>query len=589
MEERIKMNTESLQKHCRKEYEDFFAKNDLVLSGNFNCSRSPVGVGKPNAIFSIKQKLPTKCYVWFSKNNQKKITIDEISFFDLIKQEFVHENFKNVHKQYEVLINHINTFLKKHAIEHGYTISIISENMRGHGIGFSWTMVALLALWLFLLAKKVTIQEVENYEKFLASDIYKEIHILARELDFIARYGNSLGTNSLSAFLPTPNPIVFFTEYVDSHGKIEEIENKKTFYKDLCEECKTEATPIESTLPMDYAMVFSGQESHTDTVEYYRNKDLVTTKTILDGWKNMYYKKWWDLPSNKVFSQDFIGDTYDNSLMIINFKLLDSFKHILNDSYHIQNVKTFAEVINDYRRHSAIIEKQSDFAEDFIYAYTTESKSHAPIIGMMPVYSGKFWGGYLVMMPKGTYREIIEKTVINIQQKHPDCRIEYASWIDGKASDGVKIEQHISEGLFSSYIQKDKVYVKSTIGKNYIGDYNEIINSLKEGLILNTINNKMYLNGKKLDSNDLKSQTTTINILCMLLNNIGNDISNKELEISSYSKNKNEMLGKIIIPLIAFLEKEMGERLPLICKGSIYDFYIKLNPTTIPIHIISKI
>lgn len=99
----------------------------------------------------------------------------------------------------------------------------------------------------------------------------------------------------------------------------------------------------------------------------------------------------------------------------------------------------------------------------------------------------------------------------------------------------------------------------------------------------------MYLDGKKLNSDDLKSQTTTINILGVLLDNIGKDIANKELEISSYSKNKNEMLGKIIIPLIEFLEKKTGKKLPLICKGSIYDFYIKLNPTDIPIHTITKI
>lgn len=67
-----------------------------------------------------------------------------------------------------------------------------------------------------------------------------------------------------------------------------------------------------------------------------------------------------------------------------------------------------------------------------------------------------------------------------MQEKYPDCMLEYASWIDGNTSDGVIIEQHISNGLFSSYIQKDKVYVKSTIGENYIADYNEIMNSTKE-------------------------------------------------------------------------------------------------------------
>jgi hypothetical protein len=49
------------------------------------------------------------------------------------------------------------------------------------------------------------------------------------------------------------------------------------------------------------------------------------------------------------------------------------------------------------------------------------------------------------------------------------------------------------------------------------------------------------------------------------------------------------MIGKIVLPLIALIEREIGEKLPLICKGSIYDFYIKLNPTDIKISIISKI
>lgn len=140
-------------------------------------------------------------------------------------------------------------------------------------------------------------------------------------------------------------------------------------------------------MPMDYAMIFSGQESHTDTVEYYRDKDLAATKKIIDQWKDVCYKKSWDLLSNRVFSQEFIADTFDNNLMLINFRFLDSFKNIIHDSYNIQNVQTFVEVINDYRRYSTLIEKQSDFAEDFIHTYKTQNKLHAPTLGIMPVYS----------------------------------------------------------------------------------------------------------------------------------------------------------------------------------------------------------
>ena len=80
------------------------------------------------------------------------------------------------------------------------------------------------------------------------------------------------------------------------------------------------------------------------------------------------------------------------------------------------------------------------------------------------------------------------------------------------------------------------------------------------------INNKIYINGRKLTSEDLHSQTGTVDILKILMENIGKDISNKDLPISSYSKNKNDMLGKIVLPLIELIEKETGKKLPLICK-----------------------
>jgi len=80
------------------------------------------------------------------------------------------------------------------------------------------------------------------------------------------------------------------------------------------------------------------------------------------------------------------------------------------------------------------------------------------------------------------------------------------------------------------------------------------------------INNKIYINGRKLTSEDLHSQTATVDILKILIENIGKDISNKSLTVSSYSKNKNDMLGKIVIPLIELIEKEIGKKLPLICK-----------------------
>ncbi|MEI7918664.1 MAG: hypothetical protein WCH65_00135 [bacterium] len=93
-----------------------------------------------------------------------------------------------------------------------------------------------------------------------------------------------------------------------------------------------------------------------------------------------------------------------------------------------------------------------------------------------------------------------------------------------------------------------------------------MIKNHTKGILLDMTNNKMYLNGRKLTSEDLHSQTATVDILKHLVENTGKDIHNKQLSVSSYSKNKNDMLGKIVIPLIELIEKETGKKLPLICK-----------------------
>ncbi len=63
MEERIKMNTESLQQNFKADYEEFFAKNDLVVSGCLSFSRGTMDIGHRSQHLRIKSKLPIKMYV----------------------------------------------------------------------------------------------------------------------------------------------------------------------------------------------------------------------------------------------------------------------------------------------------------------------------------------------------------------------------------------------------------------------------------------------------------------------------------------------------------------------------------------------
>lgn len=73
-------------------------------------------------------------------------------------------------------------------------------------------------------------------------------------------------------------------------------------------------------------------------------------------------------------------------------------------------------------------------------------------------------------------------------------------------------------------------------------------------MIFDTTTRKIYFQGEKLTSDDVPSQTTIVDIMNILIDRMGEDVKNDGFPLSSYMKNKNEMLGKIVIPLIRFLE-----------------------------------
>jgi hypothetical protein len=53
----------------------------------------------------------------------------------------------------------------------------------------------------------------------------------------------------------------------------------------------------------------------------------------------------------------------------------------------------------------------------------------------------------------------------------------------------------------------------------------------------------------KLTSKEIHSQNTTIDMLRILMDNIGKEVSNTKLPVSTYSQNKNEILGKVVLPI----------------------------------------
>jgi hypothetical protein len=71
----------------------------------------------------------------------------------------------------------------------------------------------------------------------------------------------------------------------------------------------------------------------------------------------------------------------------------------------------------------------------------------------------------------------------------------------------------------------------------------------------------------KLTSKNIKSQSFTIELLDNLIQNIGQDIPNNKLPLSSYSTDRNQITGKIIIPFTRLANEIFGENIKIKCHG----------------------
>ena len=74
----------------------------------------------------------------------------------------------------------------------------------------------------------------------------------------------------------------------------------------------------------------------------------------------------------------------------------------------------------------------------------------------------------------------------------------------------------------------------------------------------------------------MPSQQTAITLLELLLSSPKNEISNKDLPKSSYARNRNDMVGKIILPLNRIFEQQKSN-VTMSCRGSLSDYFIRFE------------
>jgi len=586
MSERIHMNTKSLQKQYASEYEDFFAKHDLVISVS-NSFPWNIWFRENKKQIHIKQKVPTKTYIGINITTQPEVKLWMVNMLDIHNAVFEHITFQDINKKAIEIEKLLWEEAKLSGYNKGMQIDFLSENPRGHGFGFSGAAGVLMATAMFLLTGKIKVEQLSQYDTFVDSKLFEEVFTFAWKIEDISKYGHSIGNNCYVSMVNSSLPaIVFCEDYNNDENK-----NIVTYKYKIKDFLKIE-NDIED-LHLDYGVMFSWVKNKIennyhifDTLKDEFDELQKNTLTLLKDNDIKSVKKF---PFENTFNNSFFS-VLEDSFFVLNFKLLNAFQNLLKGWFDTKTNNEFIQTLKENNMYWLLFEKENKLFASMIFRFNYYKKFDDEMLEIFPISTSKIWWSFVFVMKHNKSRETLHKTLEKLQEIwYKDLILEYASWIDGTCADGIQIGQWINNGIFSAYIQKDQVYYRDNTWESFVGNYNEIMGKNKEWLLLDMIHNKMYLNGKKLTSSDLCSQTTTINVLYKLMENMEQDVANKEFEVSSYSKNKNEMIGKIVLPLISLIEKETGERFPLICKWSIYDFYMKLKQSIIKIAIIRKI
>jgi hypothetical protein len=218
----------------------------------------------------------------------------------------------------------------------------------------------------------------------------------------------------------------------------------------------------------------------------------------------------------------------------------------------------------------------------FYDLFDENKKNISEKIALLPTSCSWSQWTFLIIVKKWESRDTIKNVIWALQsQWNTYVHLKYASWRDWCSQRWLVIHQSVSNGLFSHYLPTWTLRLNYSDGRTIIDSYKRLLQKSYDGFLLDTVGKKIYFQGEKLTSAELKSQTMTVDILLMLLDRPWEDIHHSDLPISGYSKSKNEMVGKIIVPLKNYILDQCGIELSLECHWWLYDFYIRLDPKDI--------
>ena len=621
MPERMSMNSKSLQEHFPDVYRAFFSRSVIVIS----TTRMFTWAGEYSEMFgglNIMQKLPLRIYIGLEPINTKKIKIGLFKTFTPYRSIFSDTVFNDlIEQELAKFIYSLLPDIGYRGNPKGFIINILTELPLECGLGSVGSLAAALTSALFLYFGQVSPEMIKNWSNYSTQQLinnpklkFQIIHRMAWEMEGVLDLFPVSGIRSFTSMISSVYPIVYFTKKDKSIENIDIIESasnpeesrkiiRKTRYWALRYEEILKFKCL-LTWPIDFGLIFSGDYRVTGNIL----RSLGQVRQFLNQTSDYVKEEFQDLLGSlkgkktlPFFYQicleeggDGFWDRYTATMSIASMQVLKGFRELFTRG---ASDEPFFKAINLGNNMLKFLDV-STHTIDFICSYIQDRirlTGENPEMAAVKLTGAGKGGDVLFAVPYGSFRNIIINSVEKLRGKTgKDIWLDYASWLDGFEKEGVKIEQFLTEGIRSKFISEGTVSLKKWTNKEaMVSELSSLERLEKEkkdiDLLIDILEEKIYIKGQKLTSHELHSASTTIEILKILLENTGKNIANKNLPESSYSQDRNEMQSKIVSPLTKIVKQLTRKKLLLKITGGLTEFYLKLEPSDLDIRILEKI
>ncbi len=590
MDNAWQMHTEDLQRRFSRDYKDFFNTHNMVLSAP-GILTWWADISHGASVLRIKQKIPLKSYIGVNFNTSWAVTFGTIFTYDILSGTFRKNPFKTVF-QHDIssVIACLETYFLGKGFTSGISIDFLSEAPPGHGFAFSSVVAVLLTVMASCIAGEVDAKSFKAQGLSTESPLLESLFQMSLELSRCIAGNNSIGSGSNYTILlsAVSSPTIILWEKYSSHGEgnvpITEqgISDESTtpIYKNTLLNFLGITSIPHWEVPLDFGIIFTGLEYRFDEIDSKRKEiredEEHLGKFIRERMENI--SQTLSVPELRSNILDFYPDrVLPNTIEMMNLTILEGFDTLIHNRYKDRSAEVFIGSMQQIGLSSFSYQKENKLFFALQHTFHQLQQFDDEMIAFLPFNTGKIGGSLLFVMKKGKSQITLQKVLEHMRDEGHIVALDHASWRDGTLSDGVQIEQFLHEKIYSEYTKAGDIRFSDSHGNSYCGDYRAILEKESDIILLDTIEGTIRIRGERLTSKDIHSQNSTIDMLSILLEHMGETVSNSRLPLSTYSQNKNELLSKVVLPIKKLSKKYFWTELSLSCTGWVTEYFLTLE------------